>query len=395
MNHLHIVISANQAWNIYNFRRGLVTSLLAAGAKVTILAPQDESSTKLQELGCDVIDLKIASQGVNPVKDALLVVQYIRILNRIKPDLLINYTIKPNIFGSLAACVSRVRSLAVTTGLGYTFINDNFVARIARGLYKVALKFPAQVWFLNVDDQRVFLERGLVDQEKTRVLDGEGIDTDFYVPRQKSIQDGKFRFLLIARMLWDKGIAEYVEAAQLVKEKYPNANFQLLGPAGADNPSAASREQVLAWHDAGLVDYLGTSDDVRSVIADADCVVLPSYREGVPRTLMEAAAMGKPLIATDVPGCREVVLDQKNGFLCQARSAHDLAKKMINMLEMSETAIADFGMASRKYVEARFGERLMIAKYFEFLTEQQPVDGFADSTVATTTGSQSWLAKPR
>jgi glycosyltransferase involved in cell wall biosynthesis len=379
MNSFHVVLSANQAWNIYNFRCGLVTSLLGKGAKVTILAPLDSSSEKLKELGCDVIDLDVASQGVNPLADILLIWRYMRMLRRIKPDLLINYTIKPNIYGSLSAYLVGVRSLAVTTGLGYTFINDNIVTRVANILYKVALKFPAQVWFLNDDDQRVFVERGLVDPKKTRILDGEGIDTEFFAPRAKASTDKQFRFLLIARMLWDKGISEYVDAARIVKTIYPNAQFQLLGAVGVDNPSAASHEQIAAWHNAGIVEYLGTSTDVRSVIADADCVVLPSYREGVPRTLMEAAAMAKPLIATDVPGCREVVLDGRNGFLCQVRNAADLAEKMVDMLELSDEERSAFGTASRKYVQSRFDEKLVLAKYLEFLIGEREITNFIDS----------------
>jgi len=382
MSSLHVVVSANQAWNIYNFRRGLVSGLIGAGAKVTILAPSDASSAKLKALGCEVIDFEMASQGVNPVTDLLLIGRYLRALRQLKPDLLINYTIKPNIYGSIAARLAGVRSLAVITGLGYTFINDNIIARVARRLYKVALKFPVQVWFLNQDDQRVFLEYKLVDHGKTRILDGEGIDTEFFAPLKKDAQDDQFRFLLIARMLWDKGIAEYVEAAQAVRKKYPNARFQLLGAVGVDNPSAATREQVAAWHDAGVVEYLGTLTDVRSVIAGADCVVLPSYREGVPRTLMEAAAMSKPLIATDVPGCREVVVDGRNGFLCKARDGKDLSRKMIDMLELSDAQRAVLGMESRNYVQSRFDEKLVIAKYFEFLGGEYGMRTHADERIS-------------
>jgi len=367
MSSFHVVMSANQAWNIYNFRLGLVSSLIAAGVRVTILAPLDSSSAKLKALGCDIIDVPMASQGINPVVDGLLIASYVRLLHRLKPDLSINYTIKPNIYGSIAARLAGVPSLAIVTGLGYTFINDNIVARMARKLFAVALRYPAQVWFLNADDQRVFLQKNLVDPNKTRVLDGEGVDTSYFSPTVEARKDSGFRFLLVARMLWDKGIAEYVEAAQIVKRVYPNARFQLLGATGVDNPSAASSDQVKAWHDAGIVEYLGTSTDVRGVISNADCVVLPSYREGVPRTLMEAAAMAKPLIATDVPGCREVVRDGKNGFLCKVRDGEDLSRKMIDMLELPSVQRAALGAASRTYVKSRFDEKLVIAKYFDFL----------------------------
>jgi glycosyltransferase involved in cell wall biosynthesis len=360
---IHILISANQAWNIYNFRRGLINHFLDAGNRVTVLAPPDACSDKLRELGCEVIDVQISSQGINPFGDLLLLCRFFRHYRNLKPDLIVNYTIKPNIYGSIATGLANIPSIAVTTGLGYTFINNGLVAKFAKFLYRVSLRFPRQVWFLNSDDREVFLEHRLVQKRSTFVLNGEGIDTAAYAPQSKLVHDNVFRFLLIGRMLKDKGVIEYVEAAQKLMSKYPNVVFQLLGATGTDNPSAIGESTINQWEKAGIVEYLGTTNDVRPFIASADCVVLPSYREGVPRTLMEAAAMAKPIVATDVPGCRSVVDDGINGYLCKAQNADDLASKLEMMLTCGHEQRTRMGLSGRKKVIEEFDEKLVIEQY--------------------------------
>lgn len=373
---LHIAMSANEAWNIYNFRRGLVQQFLSHGFKVSILAPKDECSDKLREMGCQIFDIPMSAKGINPIGDGALFLNFLRRYRKLKPDLIINYTIKPNIYGSLAARVALIPSIAVTTGLGYTFINDNLVAKIARQLYKFAFQFPRQIWFLNPDDLEAFTTNRLVDKERTFVLNGEGLNISFFYPQPRQNQDNKFRFLLIARMLWDKGIAEYVSAAKIIKKKYPDAQFQLLGATGAANPSAVSAEQMRAWHEEGLIEYLGTTPDVRPLIAKADCVVLPSYREGVPRTLMEASAMALPIITTNAPGCREVIEDGINGYLCRPRDAVDLAEKMERMITLTSGERVAMGLKGREKVEREFDEKIVIQKYLETIRKiiegQQP-----------------------
>lgn len=361
---IHILISANEAWNIFNFRRGMVKHFIEQGHKVTVLAPFDDCSVKLEKLGCVVVDIPIESQGVNPFGDIVLFLRLLKQYRISAPDIVMNYTIKPNIYGSLAAGLMSIPSIAITTGLGYTFLNDSYIAKLARWLYKFAFKFPQQVWFLNSDDRGTFLLHRLVAESSTFVLNGEGVDVDTFAPRPHN-QDGNIRFLLIARMLWDKGIKEYVEAARLVKERHPNVVFQLLGAAGTQNPTAISQEVVSGWHQSGVVEYLGTTGDVRPFIADSDCVVLPSYREGVPRTLMEAAAMAKPIIATDVPGCRSVVDDGINGYLCKPYDAHDLALKMERIVLATSDARARMGSCGRIKAMREFDEKIVIDKYVE------------------------------
>lgn len=358
---------ANTAWSLFNFRNGLIRHLQAEGYQITILSPHDDFSEKLAALGCTVLDLPMSAKGVNPVEDIRLT-RYLRETYRtLRPDFILHYTIKPNIYGSIAAHLAGIPSIAITTGLGYTFVNDNLVARIARHLYKFAFRFPQEVWFLNEDDRQTFLHYGLVSRDKAVLLHGEGVDLQHFTPRHNAPSDDKFRFLLIARMLWDKGVGEYTEAARMVRAHYPNAVFQLLGDCGVPNPSVIGREQIAEWEREGLVEYLGTTDDVRPVIAQADCLVLPSYREGIPRTMIESAAMAKPLIVSDAPGCRDVVRNGITGYLCPVKDAKELADCCQRMLELPTQERVQMGVAGRALMAEVFDEQKVITQYMATL----------------------------
>lgn len=362
-----IIFISNTAFSICNFRNGILAKLIADGYKVITVGPKDAYSVKLAAMGCEVIDMPMAAKGINPCEDLALLLQIGQLYKAMKPDFIFHYTIKPNIYGSVAARLAGVPSIAVTTGLGYTFINDNWVARVARWLYKVAFLSPKEVWFLNEDDRQTFLRYRLVASEKAVLLHGEGVDTTHFSPQSAPVNDGKTRFLLVARMLWDKGVGEYVEAARQVRKQYPNAVFQLLGECGVPNPSVVTRAEMAEWEREGVIEYLGTTTDVRPYIAQADCMVLPSYREGVPRTMLEAAAMGKPLIASDAPGCRDVVVDGQTGWLCPVKNAVALATCMKQLLAMPVADRQAMGKAGRKFIVDNFDEKKVVAHYLATL----------------------------
>ncbi len=364
---MKLVLVANTAWSIYNFRAGLIKRLISAGIKVIVVSPFDAYSDKLTSLGCDVVNLSFSAKGVSPVKDLIFLIKLVILYKKISPDLIIHYTIKPNIYGSIAAKLLSIPSLAITTGLGYTFINNNLVSKIARYLYKFAFKFPYQVWFLNEDDKSIFIKNGLVSESKALILNGEGVDLDFFKPMKGNSGDSSIRFLLIARMLWDKGIREFVEAARMVKKSNPDIIFQLLGPCDSNNPSSIGREQIDLWESSGLIEYLGVTDDVRAHIALADCIVLPSYREGIPRTLIEAAAMEKPLITTDAPGCRDVVLDNVTGFICEVKNVESLVFCFDKFINMSDEDRVLMGQAGQVFMKEKFDEQLIVEQYLKAL----------------------------
>ena len=363
-----ILISLNTAWNLLNFRAGLIGGLISSGYEVVAVAPKDEYVVKLELLGCRFVHLEMDNQGTQPIRDLLLLWRFFRLLKTEKPDLCLFYTVKPNVYGSLASRLCGIPFINNVSGLGAVFIQGGWLRRFVSALYRLAFRNSYRVFFQNRDDLGLFLENKLVKVALTDVLPGSGINLHRFTPAddidRKSL-NSPFRFLLIARMLKDKGVVEFVNAAQLLKESGVKAEFFLLGFLDVQNPAAISSEQMKEWTDQGFVKYLGVSDDVREHIASADCIVLPSYREGTPRTLLEAAAMGKPIITTDVVGCKEVVEHGVNGFLCEVKNAQDLSLKMKEMLLLSEGQRRMMGENGRLKMEKEFDENIVIQKYLQ------------------------------
>ena len=458
-----VIVSINAAWNVYNFRRSLIEVLQASGFEVVVASPVDLFVDRLTQLGCRHWPLPMANGGSSPLADLRLLLHYVQLFRAERPAVYLGYTIKPNIYGTLAARLCGVPAVNNVSGLGTAFIRETWLTRLVTVLYRLAFKGSHTVFFQNEDDRTLFVERRIVDRAKTRLLPGSGIDLGRYqpvplpsqsqdvvqvaydsqinapavalqaavdaagaAPGQAYPEDGRRRgtprrsarsglelaagwpavivedgrehppqvgrpadrpqikpkadevsghppgtpvFLLIARLLWDKGVGEFVEAARLVRRHRPNVRFQLLGFLDVENRTAVDRASVAGWVAEGVVEYLGVTDDVRPFIAAADCVVLPSYREGTPRTLLEGAAMGRPLIATDVPGCREVVEDGRNGLLCKVRDAADLAEKMLEFITMPPEARARMGRAGRAKVEREFDEKIVIDRYLEVIDQ--------------------------
>ncbi len=363
-----ILISLNTAWNLLNFRAGLIGGLISSGYEVVAVAPKDEYVVKLELLGCRFVHLEMDNQGTHPIRDLLLIWRFFRLLKTEKPDLCLFYTVKPNVYGSLASWSCGIPFINNVSGLGAVFIQGGWLRRFVSALYKLAFRNSYRVFFQNRDDLGLFLENKLVKVELTDVLPGSGINLHRFAPAddtdRKSLNT-PFRFLLIARMLKDKGIVEFVNAAQLLNEYGVKAEFCLLGFLDVQNPAAISSGQMKEWTDQRFVKYLGVSDDVREHIASVDCIVLPSYREGTPRTLLEAAAMGKPIITTNVVGCKEVVEHGVNGFLCEVKNAQDLALKMKEMLLLSEDQRRSMGENGRLKMEKEFDENIVIQKYLQ------------------------------
>lgn len=369
---MKIVICVNTAWNLLNFRAGLIHALVVAGYEVVAVAPNDKYSASLKELGCRFIPLHMENGGTNPLKDAVLIWRFLLLFVKERPDVFLGYTVKPNVYGSLAARLLRIPVINNVSGLGPVFIRGGMVMLIVRFLYRLALRRSAKVFFQNDDDRQLFISGELVRSSVTALLPGSGINLDRFVPTQMPAIGGdytKFRFLLCARILRDKGVGEYVGAARLLRQRWPQVEFCLLGFLDVKNPGSISRAEMNAWVADGVVIYLGESDDVRGHIAAAACVVLPSYREGTPRSLLEAAAMARPIITANAVGCREVVDDGVNGYLCNVRDTEDLAKKMEQMLALSPDERSVMGRCGREKVEREFDERIVIGKYLEAIAE--------------------------
>lgn len=360
---MHILMTVNAAWNIWNFRRPLVEALTGDGHRITVLAPPDDAVPQLEHLGCRVRPLEMSVKGLNPLEDLKLQRRFGRIFRDERPDAVLSYTIKNNIFGARAAKSADIPFLPNVTGLGTAFLSGKLLQTVTEQLYRRSFAALPVVFFQNEDDRDLFLDRRLVRPDQVRLLPGSGIDLRRFAPASMPAPDEPPVFLMIARLLRDKGVLEFVEAARRVKARHPQARFQLLGAVGSENRTAIDRPTVDAWVAEGVVEYLGTTADVRPAIAAASCVVLPSYREGAPRTLIEAAAMARPLIATDVPGCRAVVKRNISGFLCQVRSAESLAAAMERFLALSSGAQQDMGAAGRAKMEREYDQALVVATY--------------------------------
>lgn len=365
-----IAISSNTSWYLFNFRKNTILALLRDGHKVIVIAPLDDYSQKLKQLGSEFIHVNIDQGGTNPIRDFKTLMEFNRIYAECDIDIVLNFTPKNNIYSTLAASRCGIKVINNIAGLGFLFVNEGIKSKVARLLYKVSQKYANKIFFQNEEDRVLFLENKLASVAMTDRLPGSGVDLSRFSVTPAPA-DGVVRFLLVARMLYDKGIGQYVEAARELKCRYGDSvEFRLLGFLDVNNPSAVSRAEMQAWVDEGIVNYLGVSDCVEKEIAQVDCMVLPSYyREGVPKSLLEAGAMGKPIVTTDNVGCRETVDHGVNGFLCQTLCTSSLTEMLERVINMSYEERLAMGLKSRKKIESEFDEQIVIDKYLSAIDE--------------------------
>ncbi|GCL63487.1 glycosyltransferase family 4 protein [Pseudaquabacterium pictum] len=362
---LRIAVVANTAWYLVNFRLNLMTALRAAGHEVVAIAPDDPPQvSRIRAAGLPFEPVPISGAGTNPARELATVLRLWRCLRARQCDLVFSYTPKGNLYSALACIASGRRFVPNVSGLGRAFIRPSFITRVVKLLYRSTFGRAEHVFFQNQDDLDGFVQAGLVPARLCERLPGSGVDLQRFMPSAPPERPAQAPvFLLVARMLWDKGVGEFVDAARQVRRRHPQASFQLLGPADVANPAAIPRQQLADWDAEGVVRYLGPTDDVRPWLAQADCVVLPSYREGVPRTLLEAAACARPVITTDAPGCRDTVRDGQTGWLCRTADADDLADRLLRFIDLPLPQRAAMGAAGRAFVEQHFDERQVIDRY--------------------------------
>tara|TARA_B100000575_G_C23139248_1_gene662542 strand:- start:3017 stop:4150 length:1134 start_codon:yes stop_codon:yes gene_type:complete len=361
-----VLICSNYAWTIYNFRKPLIDKLIEQNYDVVLLSQFDGYETKINNQISGIYHLSISRKGVNIFRDFYTFIHICLKLITIKPDYILLFTIKPVIYGSMAAKILNIPSIPMITGLGTSFISKNWITTIVKKLYKIALKNQKVVFFQNCDDANLFLEESLIQKKQVQLVPGSGIDTQKFAYK-KMIRNKKMTFLLVARMIKDKGIFEFIEAASLVKKNNFNVEFKLLGPKGVQNRTAISEKIIKEWQDINIIEYLGETDNVIEQITKADCIVLPSYREGTSRVLLEAASIGRPIIASNVPGCKEIVDNQMNGLLCEAKNPYDLFKKMKKMITLTHEERVQMGLMGRKKIIAEFDSKIVNKIYLEKL----------------------------
>jgi glycosyltransferase involved in cell wall biosynthesis len=362
-----IAFVANTSWSIYKFRLYLIERLLQKGYSIFVLAPRDSYTDRFEHMpGLTYIELRrLEAKTISPYHNLLLYRELLHHYRTIRPHLIFHYTIKPNLFGSMAARHARIPSVSVITGLGYTFSGSGWLRRAVKLLYRRILRANAEVWFLNEDDHAIFTQQHLVTPEKTFLLPGEGVDPDVFFPAPFQTGHRPITFLLIGRLIEHKGINEFVQAATLLREQGLDVRCQLLGFFDERNPVAIPRGQVDEWTGQGIVSYLGHTDDVVPCIKQADCIVLPSYREGMPLSLLEGASMCKALIAADTAGCRTVIEDGINGFLCRAKDPADLATRMAAYYHLPDAAKRNMGIEGRNRVLQRYTRDIVADIYLQ------------------------------
>ncbi len=366
-----IAIVANSTWNIYNFRLNVIKLLIQNNFEVIVIAPVDHYISYLNQFS-EVRHVPLRSlsrKSTNPLKDINLTRELYQIYQKENPDLVIHYTVKPNVYGGFAARRCGIKYLSTITGLGYTFLHDNFIRKVTQWLYRMAFRHSEKVIFENQDDRTLFIKEGIIRPEAGISLKGCGVDIQHFSPNGYVKPENTLIFTFIGRLLYDKGIDEFVRAAEIVKKDFPNAEFWVVGDIDEENPAAISHDQLLEWMQRRIIRYFGPTDDVRYYIKQSDCIVLPSYREAIPRVVQEGMAMRKPIITTDTPGCREAVEEGKNGFLVPIKDAASLAQAMLRFRELSPEQKREMGEYGRQKAEREFDDRLISRQIFDIIEE--------------------------
>lgn len=368
---MHILLTGNTTFKLANFRQGLIKKLIEDGHCVTVLSPPDDYVPEVQAMGCHHVPLPMDRNGTSPIAETLLFLKIVQCLRTIRPNAVFSYTIKNNIYGGIACRILGIPFVPNVTGLGPAFNKRGLLNATVRLLYTVAFKRAQAVFFQNDNDLALFTDTGLCSADAARLLPGSGVDLDKFAARPlPDAPDGSICFLLVSRMLWDKGVGQFIEAARELRRRCPGTHFQLLGPFDLDSRNGIAPAQIDAWAAEGIVEYMGGVRDVRPFVESAHCVVLPSYyREGTPRALMEACAVGRPIITTDMPGCRDVVAHGVNGIRIAPLDVAALTSACMMIVKASPEQRAQMGRASRQTAEERFDERIVINAYARILSE--------------------------
>lgn len=368
---MRICLTANTAWYVYNFRATTIEALIEEGHCVIVIAPESEFFDKLTALGCTVISVYIDSSGKNIFNDLKSCLNFYSILKKERPDVFLSFTPKCNIFGGLAARVMSIPRIANVSGVGSQFNSRRLLHQLLLFLYKIALKDAKVVFFQNNDDLHYFANAKIVQRDRAQRLIGSGVDIDRFkymsLPTDKDVT----RFLFVGRLLRDKGIEYFVDVAREMKFKYSGKlQFSIIGIQATGNPNAVPTEMLDAWRREKFVTVLEPTNNIEHELAYYDCVVLPSfYGEGMPKSLLEAAACGRPIITTDIPGCRDTILPNETGFLIKPRSLESLSEAIEKFRCLTKSQRAKMGEMARLHAEKNFSDKKNIEKYLIAIDE--------------------------
>ena len=365
---MRIVISINTSWNIYNFRLKLIEALQDEGHEIIAIAPKDDYVSKLESIGVACYNVTLNQKGTNPIKDLSLTYQYCKLFKKLKPDCVLSYTIKPNIYGNFAARLLNIPVINNISGLGTLFIKKSIATHFGKLLYKLSLNSTRHVFFQNSDDKSLFVKNKLLKKSISSVIPGSGVDVNKF--NFTRTHNKACKFLFVGRLIADKGVFEYLEAAVSILKMYPKKEFLLVGELGCNNKTALSKTQIERYTEKyPQIKYLGKTDNIVSLLESVDVMILPSYREGLSKSLIESAAMQLPIITTNVPGCRDVVKNNFNGFLCRVKSKSSLEKAIFKMIDLNENERLEFGAHGRKIAVDKFSSDKVNKIYISKINE--------------------------
>jgi glycosyltransferase involved in cell wall biosynthesis len=367
-----VAFVANTTWFISNFKVNLIKYLEDKGYEIYVIAPLDDYLGYLNQLEFThhIPIYNLSRKGVNPFQDLRLIFEIYKIYKNLKPDLILHYTIKPNIYGSIAATLVGIKSIMIFPGLGHIFMYQDFRRLIISKFIKFIGQYSKKILFENTDDLEVFVKMGIIPQNKGFAFKGVGVDTEHFKPMPSTRNNDKIIFTFLGRLIYGKGIREFYEAASWMKVRYPNTEFWIVGGIDNQNPEALKTSELLSWIESKVIRYWGQTADVREYIRNSDCIVLPSYYpEGVPKVLQEGMSMEKPIITTDMPGCREAVEDGKNGFCIKAREPHYISSAMEKIYLMSPKERLILGQYGRIKAVKELDYSISNVIYYDFIRE--------------------------
>ncbi len=364
---MKILIASNSCWNLYNFRKDLISTLISKKYKIIIAAPYDEYLSKIFKENLIFCPIYLKKNKKSFFSDLFCLLQFIYIIQKHRPSYSLAFTIKPNIYCSIATLFSKTKMINNITGLGSALIKNNLFSKIIFFIYRLTLYRSYKVVFQNKSDMNIFINKKITNIYNSNLIPGSGININKY-NNQILTNNNIFTFLYVGRLIKDKGIVEYLEAAEIVKSKTSkNIKFVVLGSFDKKNPNSIDFKYFESFIDKEIINYLGFVDNPIPVISDSSCVVLPSYREGLSRSLLESMALGKPIITTNVAGCDELVRESSNGFLCKVQNKYDLAEKMFSILNLKKEEVMKMGEKGKQIIQTEYSNEIVINKYLQLI----------------------------
>ena len=363
---LSCVVATNSLWNAYNFRLNLLRSIKNLGIEVYIIAPIDQTKELLEKEGFKIIHINIASHSKNPVKDFSLLLNYYKLIKKISPKFILGFTIKPNIYATMASIYLRIPVINNITGFGSVFLRNSPIKMIIKLAYRIIFKYSFTIFCQNSEDKKYVLSTLKVNKDNVKLLPGSGVNLkkfDF-VPISKN-NSNNFKFLFIGRLLKAKGVIEYINAAKMILSHRDDIYFNLLGEYDPSNPDSMPKNLFNSARKYKNISFLGYKDDVKKTIAESDCVVLPSFSEGSPKSLIESIAIGRPIIGSNISGIRQILADERNGYLCEPKDTESLLEAFKKMIDTSMEDRIKMSLECRKIAETKFDESIVIKKYIE------------------------------